>query len=379
MTVRAEPHASAQGKGDISTMSTAMRRVGGQEVNAPNGVALQSKPAMGLPTSAREDDGGARWITWISAPWVCRSAANIFVPQLWVGFDEPAHQRLAGFIVMHLEAHATVAEQLLFAHEEGGLLVNPGWLPTGILQGIHLAMQDGTALLYAAIVATADDPALVHQYRADRNAALLESLAGLVDGGLHKYGSVLIHGISRPAGGYVPIDPHSLQMAPDLDWQWYNDKAFMNRLGATLSPGQVKADQYSAIYYTGGHGVMWDFPDNQPLQELTRRIHERGGAVAAVCHGVVGLLNIKLGDNSLLLKGRRVTGFSNTEEKLVELDKVVPFLTENELGARGGEYSKADDPWAPYVVEDGSLITGQNPASSTKVAEAVIRYLNRQQ
>lgn len=182
-----------------------------------------------------------------------------------------------------------------------------------------------------------------------------------------------------PAGGYVPIDPHSLQMAPDLDWQWYNDKAFMNRLGATLSPGQVKADQYSAIYYTGGHGVMWDFPENQPLQELARRIHERGGAVAAVCHGVVGLLNIKLSDNSLLLKGRRVTGFSNTEEKLVELDKVVPFLTENELGARGGEYSKADDPWAAYVVEDGSLITGQNPASSAEVAQAVIGYLNRQQ
>ncbi|PYC13228.1 type 1 glutamine amidotransferase domain-containing protein [Pseudomonas mosselii] len=178
-----------------------------------------------------------------------------------------------------------------------------------------------------------------------------------------------------PAGGYVPIDPHSLRMAPELDWQWYDDKTFMNRLGATLSPGQVKAEQYSAIYYTGGHGVMWDFPDNQPLQELARRIHERGGAVAAVCHGVVGLLNIKLSDNSLLLKGRKVTGFSNTEEKLVELDEVVPFLTENELGARGGEYSKADDPWGPFVVEDGSLITGQNPASTSGVAEAVIRFL----
>lgn len=179
-----------------------------------------------------------------------------------------------------------------------------------------------------------------------------------------------------PAGGYVPIDPHSLQMAPELDWQWYNDRAFMNRLGTTLSPGQAKAEHYSAIYYTGGHGVMWDFPDNQPLQELARRIHERGGAVAAVCHGVVGLLNIKLSDNSLLLKGRKVTGFSNTEEKLAELDKVVPFLTENELIARGGEYHQADDPWAAFVVEDGSLITGQNPASTRQVGEAVIRFLD---
>jgi putative intracellular protease/amidase len=178
-----------------------------------------------------------------------------------------------------------------------------------------------------------------------------------------------------PAGGYVPIDPHSLRVAPELDWQWYNDKTFMNRLGATLSPGQLKAEQYSGIYYTGGHGVMWDFPDNQPLQELARRIYESGGAVAAVCHGVVGLLNIKLSDNSLLLKGRRVTGFSNTEEKLAELDKVVPFLTENELVARGGEYSCTDDAWASFVVADDSLITGQNPASTAGVADAVLHYL----
>ncbi|KNX77724.1 peptidase C56 [Pseudomonas sp. 250J] len=177
-----------------------------------------------------------------------------------------------------------------------------------------------------------------------------------------------------PAGGYVPIDPHSLRVAPELDWQWYNDKTFMNRLGATLSPGQVKAEQYSGIYYTGGHGVMWDFPDNQPLQELARRIYESGGAVAAVCHGVVGLLNIKLSDNSLLLRGRKVTGFSNIEEKLAELVGEVPFLTENELGARGGQY-EAVDPDTPFVVEDGSLITGQNPASTAGVAEAVIRYL----
>jgi putative intracellular protease/amidase len=178
-----------------------------------------------------------------------------------------------------------------------------------------------------------------------------------------------------PAGGYVPIDPHSLQMAPDLDWQWYDDNTFMSRLGATLSPSQVKADDYAAIYYAGGHGVMWDFPDSLPLQDLARRIFEHGGVVSAVCHGVVGLLNVKLSDNSLLLKGRKVTGFSNTEEKLAELDKVVPFLTENELGGRGGDYSCAEEPWQPFVVEDGALITGQNPASTGLVAEAVIKRL----
>lgn len=178
-----------------------------------------------------------------------------------------------------------------------------------------------------------------------------------------------------PQGGYVPIDPHSLQMAPDLDWQWYDDKRFMTRLGTTLSPGQVKADDYSVIYYTGGHGVMYDFPDNQPLQELARKLYENGGIIAAVCHGVVGLLNIKLSDNSLLLKHRQVTGFSNTEEKLAELDKVVPFLTENEMVGRGGVYSKHDDPWMPHVVEDGRLITGQNPASTALLAEHVLAQL----
>lgn len=179
-----------------------------------------------------------------------------------------------------------------------------------------------------------------------------------------------------PDGGYVPIDPHSLQMAPELDWQWYDDKSFMNRLGTTLPPGKVKAEDYSVIYYTGGHGVMYDFPDNQPLQELARRVYENKGIVAAVCHGVVGLLNIKLSDNSLLLKDRKVTGFSNTEEKLVELDKVVPFLTENEMGARGGIYSKHDDPWAAFVVADERVITGQNPNSTQLLAKKVLEQLS---
>ncbi|WP_325950957.1 type 1 glutamine amidotransferase domain-containing protein [Pseudomonas putida] len=179
-----------------------------------------------------------------------------------------------------------------------------------------------------------------------------------------------------PQGGYVPVDPHSLQMAPDLDWQWYDNKRFMTRLGSTLAPGQVKADEYSVIYYTGGHGVMYDFAENQPLQELARKIYKKGGIVAAVCHGVVGLLNIKLSNNCLLLKDRKVTGFSNIEEKLAELDDKVPFLTETELGARGGEYSKHDDPWKPYVVDDDRLITGQNPASTALLAEAVLKKLN---
>lgn len=183
-----------------------------------------------------------------------------------------------------------------------------------------------------------------------------------------------------PNGGYVPIDPHSLNMAPDLDWDWYNDKAFMNRLGNTLAPGQVKARDYQAIYYTGGHGVVWDFPDNPALQNIARQVFENGGVVASVCHGAVGLLNIKLSDNSLLVKDREVTGFSNIEEQLVELDKVVPFLTENELNARGGLYCKADEPWAEFAIADareGRLITGQNPASAAAVGRLVVQALGQ--
>jgi len=181
-----------------------------------------------------------------------------------------------------------------------------------------------------------------------------------------------------PAGGYVPIDPHSLSMAQDLDWQWYNDKAFMNRLGTTLAPGQVKARDYQAIYYAGGHGVIWDFPDNPALQDIARQIFENGGVVASVCHGAVGLLNIKLSDNTLLVKDREVTGFSNIEEQLAELDKVVPFLTETELSARGGLYCKAEDPWAEFAIADqkeGRLITGQNPASGAAVGRLVVAAL----
>jgi putative intracellular protease/amidase len=173
----------------------------------------------------------------------------------------------------------------------------------------------------------------------------------------------------------VPIDPHSLQMAPDLDWRWYDDKAFMKRLGATLSPGEVKAEQYSAIYYTGGHGVMWDFPDNQPLQDLARRIYEAGGVVASVCQGAVGLLNVKAqrqhpvaqrAKRDRFLQYRRETGRAGQGGALPHRERT---------GARGGEYQKAEDPWAPFVVEDGSLITGQNPASTAGVAQAVLKCL----
>ena len=147
-----------------------------------------------------------------------------------------------------------------------------------------------------------------------------------------------------PKGGYTPIDPHSLAMADEIDWVWYQKKEFMNSLGSTLKPSQINPDDYAAIYFTGGHGVIWDFPDNEALQAISRKIYENGGYVSSVCHGAAGLLNIRLSNGTLLIKGKKLTGFSNEEEQLAKLDQYVPFLTETELINRGALYQKAAKP-----------------------------------
>lgn len=180
-----------------------------------------------------------------------------------------------------------------------------------------------------------------------------------------------------PRGGYTPIDPHSLAMADATDWEWYQNKAFMNRLGTTLRPEEVKPEEYIAIYFSGGHGVIWDFPDNTALQALSRSIYEQGGYVSSVCHGAAGLLNIRLSDGSWLVNGKKVTGFSNEEESLAELEKYVPFLTETELLARGAVYQKAEKPWESFAIVDARLVTGQNPASGGAVAELLLAALRK--
>ncbi|MDO9237255.1 MAG: type 1 glutamine amidotransferase domain-containing protein [Aquabacterium sp.] len=180
-----------------------------------------------------------------------------------------------------------------------------------------------------------------------------------------------------PDGGYTPIDPHSLAMAEPIDWTWYHNRNFMNRLGATLKCSDVNPGNYVAIYYVGGHGVMWDFPDNKDFQEFSRKIYEAGGYVSSVCHGVVGLLNIALSDGTLLIKDKKITGFSNEEERQAQLDQYVPFMTEDEVVQRGANYVKADAPWAAFAVEDRRVITGQNPASGGAVADLLIQAIGR--
>lgn len=179
-----------------------------------------------------------------------------------------------------------------------------------------------------------------------------------------------------PKGGYTPIDPLSFSQAQKIDWEFYQDTAFMRKLGNTLKPSEANPNDYNVIYYAGGHGTLWDFPENEELQKISLTIYNNGGIVSSVCHGAAGLLNIKTEDGKYLIDGKVVTGFSNEEEKLSGVEQHVPFLTETELINRGAQY-QSGRAFTPYVVEDDRLITGQNPASASLVADHVLNKLNK--
>lgn len=175
----------------------------------------------------------------------------------------------------------------------------------------------------------------------------------------------------------VPIDPRSL-LATATHKQtrkYYMDDDFMVQLKKPLVPSQVNAADYAAIYFTGGHGTMMDFPDNEELQALTRDIYEQGGYVSAVCHGQSGLQNVRLSNGRLLLSGHVVTGFSDMEEKALGMYKHIPFSLEQILKERGGLYKKAPMPMGACTVVSGRLVTGQNPASAKGVAVKLLEQL----
>lgn len=171
-----------------------------------------------------------------------------------------------------------------------------------------------------------------------------------------------------PKGGNPPVDGFDLS-DPDNKAFW-KDKVYHQKISNSLRPDQVQPDQYAAIFYAGGHGAMWDLPDNKALAAITARIYEQNGVVAAVCHGPAGLVNVQLSNGKYLLEGKKVNGFSNEEEELVKLTHVVPFLLEDQLKARGGQYEQSPA-WQPHVTVDQRLITGQNPQSAKAVGEAI--------
>lgn len=169
-------------------------------------------------------------------------------------------------------------------------------------------------------------------------------------------------------GGRPPMDGF------DADDGTQRDFVNLPELGNTRRAAEVDAVGYDAILYVGGHGTMWDFPDDEGLARLGRDIYESGGVVAAVCHGPSALVNLTLTDGTYLVEGKEVSAFTNTEEEAVGLAGVVPFLLQSALEERGAKHVAAPD-FEPQVSVSERLVTGQNPASATKVAEEVVRLL----
>lgn len=180
-----------------------------------------------------------------------------------------------------------------------------------------------------------------------------------------------------PQGGPTPLEPRSLKF-PNYDKTakaWRADPARMELLEKTASPADIDSRDFDAIYFTGGHAVMYDFPDSEGLQRITREMFERGAIVSSVCHGYCGLLNTTLSDGSYLVAGRKVTGFAWQEEVLARVDKLVPYNAEAEVKKRGALYEKARLPFVSYTVVDGNLVTGQNPGSAKETATKVAALL----
>lgn len=182
--------------------------------------------------------------------------------------------------------------------------------------------------------------------------------------------------IATPLGGQPPIDPKSEDpSAATEDTKRYDkDTILLEKLKHTLKLSDINQADYDAVFYPGGHGPLWDLAEDKTSADLIEAFYTHNKPVAFVCHAPGALKNVKV-NGTFLVKGKKVTGFSNTEEEAVGLTKVVPFLLEDVLQKNGATYSKAGD-WQPYAVEDGLLITGQNPASSKLVAEKLLKQLN---
>lgn len=177
-----------------------------------------------------------------------------------------------------------------------------------------------------------------------------------------------------PQGGQPPLDPDSLNLDDPTNAAFWNNPEIRSALRNTRTPAQVNAADYAAIFFVGGHGTMWDFPDNTALAELTAAIYEQGGVVAAVCHGPAALVNVKLSDGSWLVQGKDVAAFTNEEERAVGLHDTVPFLLADALEQRGARHLPAPR-FTPQVITSERLVTGQNPQSATGVGQAMLRLL----
>lgn len=184
--------------------------------------------------------------------------------------------------------------------------------------------------------------------------------------------------IASPKGGQPPIDPKSdtPENQTEATKRYKSDTHLLSLMANTKKLTEVSEDDFDAVFYPGGHGPLWDLTTDKDSINLIENFWDSKKPIAAVCHAPSVLLNAKDENGNFLIKGKKVTGFSNTEEQAVQLDKIVPFMLEDELKSKGGIYSKKED-WASYVVKDGLLITGQNPGSSEAVANELIQLLKK--
>lgn len=182
--------------------------------------------------------------------------------------------------------------------------------------------------------------------------------------------------LASPKGGQAPVDPGSLEPAflTEATRRYQADAELQSRLADTVRLAEVDGADFDAVFYPGGHGPMYDLTHDRDSIALIESFARAGKVVAAVCHAPAVLLEAKTADGRPLVEGREVAGFTNSEEAAVGMTELVPFLLEDALVARGGVHRSVED-WAPLVVTDGSLITGQNPASSEAVAEALLQAL----
>ncbi len=180
--------------------------------------------------------------------------------------------------------------------------------------------------------------------------------------------------LASPKGGQPPLDPKSNEpdFQSDLTHRFEADEAAKTQLAATARLDSVTQADFDTVFYPGGHGPMWDLAEDENSVQLIESFLQAGKPIALVCHAPAALRHAKTPDGKALVEGKKVTGFANTEEAAMELTDVVPFLLEDELKAKGGVYSKGED-GGVYVVSDGLLITGQNPASSGPAAEALLK------
>lgn len=182
--------------------------------------------------------------------------------------------------------------------------------------------------------------------------------------------------LASPAGGQPPLDPKSdlPEFQTGLTRRFRTDPDARDRLARTVRLDTVKAEDFDTVFYPGGHGPMWDLAESPVSIALIEAFERAGKPVGFVCHAPAALRHVRAANGKPLIGGRRITGFTNGEEAAVGLTDVVPFLIEDEFKALGGLYEKGPD-WAPHVVTDGGLVTGQNPASSEDVAKALIALL----